>query len=149
MISVDGSGVTGLTDNETEDGTSRSSTAGAGAATIPISAPAATVSGDLENARGESLILASVSAGGDHTCGIRPDRSILCWGGNSYGEAIPPSGEFVSVSAGDEYTCALRPDGSVLCWGEEFFDRGIPPVGEFASISTGDPAPRPSRRVLP
>ena len=35
---------------------------------------------------------ASVSAGGKHTCGVRMDGSVSCWGNNSYRQATPPEG---------------------------------------------------------
>ena len=60
---------------------------------------------------------ASVSAGGDHTCGVRSDGSVACWGRDISGGATPPAGEFASVSAGWSHTCGLRVDGSVACWG--------------------------------
>ena len=43
---------------------------------------------------------ASVSAGGVHTCGVKRDGSVACWG-----QATPPAGEFASVSAGGLHTC--------------------------------------------
>ena len=41
----------------------------------------------------------SVSAGGSHTCGVRIDGSVACWGSNYwgsdyYGQATPPAGSF-------------------------------------------------------
>ena len=73
----------------------------------------------------------SVSAGDYHTCGLREDRSILCWGQDWYGMATPPRGSFDLVTAGSDFTCGLRTDGSVECWG----DRIDEPRGQFLSIS--------------
>ncbi len=47
---------------------------------------------------------ASVSAGAYHTCGVRTDGTIACWGDNDYGQAAPPGGIFTSVSAGGRTT---------------------------------------------
>jgi hypothetical protein len=68
----------------------------------------------------ESVVLngyLSVSAGELHTCGIKSDNSVACWGYNDYGQSTPPSGSFLSVSAGTSYTCGLRDSGVVICWG--------------------------------
>ena len=51
---------------------------------------------------------ASVSAGGFHTCGLKTDGSVACWGSNEDGESMPPGGEFASVSAGLVHTCGLK-----------------------------------------
>ena len=73
-----------------------------------------------------------VSAGGEHTCAIRDDSSLWCWGkglGQGHrtlrwrsrpeqvdaGEA--PRQGWASVSAGETSTCAIRDDGSLWCWG--------------------------------
>ena len=48
----------------------------------------------------------SVSAGGGHTCGLRVDERAVCWGGNYYGQATPPEGEFAVVSAGSRHMSA-------------------------------------------
>ena len=58
-----------------------------------------------------------VSAGVDHTCGVRADGTLACWGRNDYGEATPPSGAFQEVSAGYAHTCGVRADGTLVCWG--------------------------------
>ena len=34
--------------------------------------------------------LAFVSAGSAHTCGVRRDGSVVCWGWDEYGQATPP-----------------------------------------------------------
>ena len=77
----------------------------------------------------------SVSAVGGHTCGVRVDGSVACWGNDGFGQATPPEGEFASVSAGFRHTCGVRMDGSVAWWGSS--GRITPPEGEFASVSAG------------
>ncbi|MCY3785127.1 MAG: RCC1 domain-containing protein [bacterium] len=63
-----------------------------------------------------------------HTCGLRPDGDVECWGDHYAGEytlydapppgapAAPPPGPYTQVAASQWHTCALRPDGRVECW---------------------------------
>ena len=67
-------------------------------------------------APGRSPSFESVSAGDEHTCGVRTGGSIACWGYNQYRLANWPAGSFVSVSAGGSYTCGVRTNGSIACW---------------------------------
>ena len=86
----------------------------------------------------------SVSAGVRHTCGVRTDGTVECWGHDGSGRATPLPGEFASVSAGGFHTRGVRPGGSVECWGsnEDLFGNKVgqatPPSGEFASASAGE-----------
>ena len=80
---------------------------------------------------------ASVSAGNNHTCGLRVDGSVACWGHDEYGQSTPPSGEFASVISGVDYTCGLRVDGTVTCWGSNWTGWSSLPGGKFASINAG------------
>jgi hypothetical protein len=71
----------------------------------------------------------SVSAGGEHTCGIKTDGTLWCWGRNNYGQLgdgtnvgknapVQVSGtNWVSVSAGKDHTCGVKTDGTIWCWG--------------------------------
>lgn len=77
----------------------------------------------------------AVSAGTVHTCGLRDDGGVFCWGfgnegrlgyGNTFsiGDDEPPSaspvdlgGPATAISAGVAHTCAILADGSVSCWG--------------------------------
>ncbi len=60
-----------------------------------------------------------MSAGTNHTCGIKKsDDSVVCWGNNDKGQLDAPSGEFSQISAGDNRSCGIKTDGSVVCWGE-------------------------------
>ena len=80
-----------------------------------------------------------VSAGEYHTCALRTDGSLVCWGYNVYGQATPPAGTtFAQVSAGAHVTCAVRMDDSVVCWGRNVFDQGTLPTGtNFVQVSAG------------
>ncbi|MCY3786697.1 MAG: hypothetical protein OXG47_08255 [bacterium] len=60
---------------------------------------------------------AAVSSGKDHTCVIRADGSVACWGSNREKQSAPPDGVFAAIEAGAEHTCGLRLDGTIDCWG--------------------------------
>ncbi len=76
-----------------------------------------------------------LSAGSEHTCGLKPDGSVHCWGANSSGQAQDQAGPFSQVSAGDAHTCGLRLDGSVDCWGSSAWVEDQP--GPFTQVSVG------------
>ena len=132
-------------DREDPEATQPRETAGETAAqpTRPSGTAEATeeASGALSRLVGEATAksgFASVSVAEFHSCGVRNDGAVVCWGPDYYGEATPPWGEFSSVSAGQEYTCGVRTDGAVLCWGDDHEGgRATPPEGEFSSVSAG------------
>ena len=78
-----------------------------------------------------SLDFSSVSAEGNHTCAVKADGTVACWGSDENGQATPPSGQFTSVSAGFAQTCGVKFDGTVVCWGEDRWGHGnlTPPAG--------------------
>ena len=86
---------------------------------------------------GTSASFLSVSAGWEHTCGVRTDGSVACWGSNGSGQSAPPAGSFTSVSGGHFHTCGVRVDGTVACWGSNGSGQSAPPAGSFASVSAG------------
>lgn len=72
----------------------------------------------------------SVTAGTQHTCGVRTDRTLWCWGQNFRGQLGPLGpytsftpkpvqvrGSWLRASAGGEHTCARRTDHTLWCWG--------------------------------
>ena len=93
---------------------------------------------ELEDCGMGSGEFTSVSAGHSHTCGVKRDGTVACWGWNLQGQTTPPAGEFASVSAGWVHTCGVRRDGSVVCWGRNRYGPATPPAGEFASVSAGN-----------
>ena len=90
----------------------------------------------------------SVSVGGSHSCGIRTDDRLYCWGSNASGQlgvdrargqcfrtpasceasprAVVLASRVAQVSTGDRHTCAVTADGSLFCWGENVvFQAGV------------------------
>ena len=75
-----------------------------------------------------------------HTCALRTDGAITCWGGNFYGQgadADAPDGRYTAVSAGADHTCALRTDGAIACWGNNESGQTDAPDGQYTAVSAG------------
>ena len=87
-----------------------------------------------------------ISAGRRHTCEVRIDGTVTCWGLNDSGQASPPAGSFQSVSAGDSNTCGLRVDGTIACWGQNYRQKTSPPVDPPRS-ATADVGSQPPLRL--
>lgn len=77
------------------------------------------------------------AASGSHSCQVRGDGTIRCWGQNDFGQlgngssgqgqfsagpvAVPGISDALAVAAGRRHTCALRASGTVFCWGDNGF----------------------------
>ena len=98
----------------------------------------------------EPLDLVSTSrkvivAGLDHTCALRADRRVVCWGDNEDGQTNVPAsvkGETVQIEADAWHTCTLQSDSTVVCWGGNYNDVGQTDVpasvqGEVVQIAVG------------
>src|SRR5262245_58064714 len=72
----------------------------------------------------------SVAGGGSHTCGVRKNSSLWCWGENDAGQLglghrgrrlvptrVSIGTDWLQVSTGYAHTCGIRTDGSLWCWG--------------------------------
>lgn len=80
----------------------------------------------------------AVTAGWSHTCAIRLDDTVACWGEASWtGKTDPPPGRFAQIDAGQEHTCGLRFDGTVACWGFDREGQTEAPPGTFTQVSAG------------
>ena len=79
----------------------------------------------------------TLSAGYYHTCAIRSDGTLNCWGDNSYDQIALPAGTFTQVGAGDFHTCAIKTDGTLACWGDNSYGETTPPpgAGTFTQVS--------------
>ena len=85
-----------------------------------------------------SVRFEAVSAGSLlHSCGLRTDGTINCWGRNAWQQTSAPSGTFSAVSAGSEHSCGLRTDGTITCWGDDSEGQTSAPSGAFSAVSAG------------
>src|SRR5580658_6618813 len=91
--------------------------------------PAACLGEPSRHAPPEPTGWASITAGALHTCGLRLDHTLWCWGRNDEGqlgvdvafEADTPTqvpGTWTSVSAGAAQTCAIDDGENLWCWGD-------------------------------
>ena len=60
-----------------------------------------------------------VSDGQGHTCAVRADGRLICFGENTYGQCDVPAdvGPVLTVAAGNCHICAVRADGRLTCLG--------------------------------
>jgi alpha-tubulin suppressor-like RCC1 family protein len=87
----------------------------------------------------------------DHSCGIRPDNTLWCWGRNGHGElgagtaleidspAQVGSDHYLSVAVNEAYTCAVRSDHIASCWGDN--SHGELGTGGITAVSGANPLP--------
>ena len=82
---------------------------------------------------GLSSGVASIYAGGGHTCAVLTSGDVKCWGGDGYGQigdgvagnfgretptdVMGLSSDVKAVSLGYYHTCCLTESGGVKCWG--------------------------------
>ncbi|MGB3033604.1 MAG: S-layer homology domain-containing protein [Candidatus Microthrix parvicella] len=85
-----------------------------------------------------------VAAGGFHSCALKLDGTVACWGDNETGQvgdgtttlrptAVPVSGlsEVTSITTGNDHSCALKLNRTVVCWGNNSFGQ----LGDGSTIS--------------
>ena len=80
----------------------------------------------------------AVTAGGHHTCGLKTDNTITCWGHNLWGQTDAPSGTFNAVTAGYAHACGLKTNATITCWGL-FAMRTAEPGGTFGPVGGSGP----------
>jgi alpha-tubulin suppressor-like RCC1 family protein len=77
-----------------------------------------------------SVTARDIAAGGEHTCAVRADSTVACWGYNALGQLgdgttsnrltpinVSALSNATALAAGFFHTCALLGDGTVRCWG--------------------------------
>jgi alpha-tubulin suppressor-like RCC1 family protein len=80
---------------------------------------------------GGSVSGRGIAAGREHTCAVRANGTVACWGRNDFGQigdgtvstrltptAVGGLANVTAVAAGNLHTCALLANGSVRCWGD-------------------------------
>ena len=91
-------------------------------ATLPAP-PARAAPAPEETALNSPWFPGTLSAGGYHTCGLRANGTLVCWGDNNYGQSSPPAGTFIHVSTGTFHSCGLRASGIWICWGDDYYNQ--------------------------
>ena len=84
--------------------------------------------------------VSKVVAGAYHTCALRDDGTVWCWGANGYGQLGINSStggsnfparvvdvnsnvltEVIDITSSGYHTCVLKGDGTVWCWGWNYY----------------------------
>lgn len=97
-----------------------------------------------------AAVWTAVGAGLEHTCALRGDGTMWCFGRNNFeqlGNAGMPFGsnttpvrvgfaaDWRSLTVGDQHACGTRADGTAWCWGRN--DHGQ--LGNGTLVTTGTP----------
>lgn len=101
--------------------------------------------------------VSQVFAGGTHSCALKLDGTLWCWGDNRSGQLgvgdttarnLPTqvavlSNQVAAAYAGGAHTCAVKTDGSVWCWGNNQYGQvGARASGrETAPVQVFSPCP--------
>lgn len=96
------------------------------------------------------IAFASLSAGGEFTCGLASAGDAYCWGPFLLGQTsdsatedslrlVPGSPALAELSAGYFHVCGLTAAGVVSCWGEGYTGSPapVPGAGVFAHVYAG------------
>ena len=95
------------------------------------------VSDKIVNNPNAPIVGKSISSGSHHSCALRPNSSVYCWGEGGHGQLgngstsnaltpvdvyggttdSTPLDNITDISAGAFHTCALTTQGNVKCWG--------------------------------
>jgi alpha-tubulin suppressor-like RCC1 family protein len=97
----------------------------------------------VQRVNGDLTGVKHISTNGNHTCALRTNGSVYCWGYAEYGQLgdgttgagmgnvrsgavrVRQGSGFianvVALAAGAQHTCAVKRDGSVWCWGDGSF----------------------------
>jgi len=62
---------------------------------------------------------------------------LSCWGLDTSGSTVPPSGTFVQVSVGLSHSCGLATGGALYCWGDDSDGQSTPPGGTYTLVTSG------------
>ena len=73
----------------------------------------------------------------EHSCAIRFDDTITCWGLNNNGQADAPSGKHMNVIGGRNHSCAIRFDDTITCWGSNRQGQVDAPSGKHKIVAAG------------
>lgn len=95
----------------------------------------------------KSPVWADVAAGVEHTCALRLDGTMACFGrpptdAPEEDVTLGLEGHWSLLASGQGFSCALDAEGDgeagiVACWGAPTYEATQPPTGRFVSVSLG------------
>ncbi|MCP4304231.1 MAG: RCC1 repeat-containing protein [bacterium] len=104
-------------------------------------------------------VISDIAAGSFHTCALKNDGEVMCWGANGHGQlgtgrpwprptpgpvAVQDLGfEAAKIAAGVLHTCALSNTGEVACWGRN----GRGQLGNGTTADSAMPVPVDLSRI--
>jgi alpha-tubulin suppressor-like RCC1 family protein len=118
--------------------------------TLPVDVP------DLAND------VKQLGSSNDHTCAIRTNGDVICWGANSFGQlgdgTVSPfkgtvavdslAGNAKEITTGAAHSCALMTNGTVKCWGANTYGQlGTGTTTNSATAVSVAGLPRPAVAV--
>ena len=82
----------------------------------------------------------SIASGEGHSCAIAGDKTLWCWGDNTFGQlgiatdarelrvpTLVDASAWTQVSTGRDTTCGVKLDGTLWCWGSNLTGQlGVP-----------------------
>ena len=77
----------------------------------------------------------AVTAGWKHSCGLRTNGTIICWGNNDDGQADAPDGTYTAIATRSVHSCGLRTDGTITCWGNNSRGQTDAPIGTYTAVT--------------
>ncbi len=79
------------------------------------------------------------NGGGFHTCVLKSNGNVDCYGDNSYGQAADyTGGDATAVSTGGAHTCVLKSNGNVDCYGRNSKGQAVDYAGgDATAVSAG------------
>src|SRR4051794_13159320 len=111
------------------------STLGAGTAALiglSLASPGATAAstGPSAGSISDSPSWISVATGVSHTCAIKKNKTLWCWGFNDHGQLgvgdtivrnkpvkVGDQENWVTIAAVGDHTCGLKTNDALWCWG--------------------------------
>jgi alpha-tubulin suppressor-like RCC1 family protein len=80
-----------------------------------------------------------VAAGWDHSCALKADGSVRCWGSTLAVIDGAPTSALTAIAAGNGFSCGIvAADQSLICWGVDTSGIASTPPGTYQQVSAGD-----------